>query len=171
MIKIIAAISLEGVIGVHNDGQYKLPWGKQDSVGDLKYFKDLTLNKTVIMGRNTYNSIGKELPQRRNIILTSKGIIVNQKLTDATGFDRAVRIAQAYGDDIYLIGGYNIYKDGLSYADEIILTVIPISVQKKFLEEDLIYFPEISDNIWKSCLILKHPYNEQLCIIKYRKCN
>ena len=117
MIKIIVAVSNNNVIGKDN----KLLW-KQSH--DLKRFKELTLNKKVIMGRKTYESIGKPLPNRENYILSrSKSDIKGCKILNS--IDDVMKIE----GEIFIIGGGEIYKKFINLADEILLTKVDCEVE------------------------------------------
>lgn len=133
MIGIIAAVSRNGVIGVEN----KIPW---DYPEDMKHFRKTTANSTVIMGRRTFESIGRPLPKRRNIVISRtkvevEGIETFSSLESIIGFQKAMEgfnaathIAtgpQPASQDIWLIGGASIYEEGMQYADEIHLTLTP----------------------------------------------
>lgn len=118
MITCLFACDLNGVIGVNG----KLPW---DIPSDLENFKKLTTGKTVIMGRKTYESIGKPLPNRRNIVLTRgkiEGVETYSSLNEA--------ISQCEGD-VFLIGGKRVLEEGFEIADKVILTSIPICVEEQ----------------------------------------
>lgn len=131
MIKIIAAISKNRVIGNDNKLMWKLS-------SDLKRFKELTSGNPVVMGRKTYESIGKPLPNRRNIIITRD---TNYEIS---GCEVVSSIEEAFlltNNDCYIIGGGEIYKQTINIADKIYLTL----VQKEF-EGDTI-FPEL-DKEW-----------------------
>lgn len=115
MINIIVASSENNVIGKDN----KLLWDLKD---DLKRFKDLTKNNTVIMGRKTYESIGKPLPNRVNIVLTRskkeiKGCIVVNSVKEA--LNKSDR-----NKEIFIIGGTEIYNQFLNYCNKIYLTLV-----------------------------------------------
>jgi dihydrofolate reductase len=130
MINIIVAASLNNVIGKDN----KLIW-RQSS--DLKRFKELTWGKTVVMGRKTYDSIGKPLPNRRNIVITRQNIEITgcevvHSLEDALKLD----------DEIFILGGGEIYKKSIILADRVYLTRILSEV------EGDTYFPQLGDE-WK----------------------
>jgi len=112
-ISIIVAASENNVIG--NAG--KLPW---DIPSDLKYFKKLTTGNVIIMGRKTYESIGRPLPNRINVIITrnkdykAEGCIIKSSLIEAT---------KSFEDgEIFIIGGGEIYKEALYMADRLYLT-------------------------------------------------
>lgn len=130
MVNIIVAHSTNNVIGKDN----QLIWRQS---ADLKRFKALTTGKTVVMGRKTYDSIGKPLPNRRNIVITRQNIeipgceVVNS-IEDALQLD----------SEIFILGGGEIYKKSIILADKIYLTKIHTNV------EGDTYFPEIG-NEWK----------------------
>jgi len=121
MISIIAAVSKNGVIGVDN----KLPW---DLPEDLKRFKELTTGNVVIMGRKTYESIGKPLPNRINIVITrNKDFFVSGVLT-ANSLDSA--LLKAGGNkDIFIIGGGEIYEQSMGFADKLYITEVDMEVE------------------------------------------
>lgn len=133
-ISIIAAISINNAIGLHNQLIWHLP-------ADLQFFKKTTLNSSIIMGRKTFDSIGKALPKRKNIVITSNsnfeapGCIVVSSLNDA--------IAQAGGEEVFIVGGANIYAQSMNIAHKLYIT----KVHHDF-EADT-FFPEIDTSIWK----------------------
>ena len=131
MISIIAAVSNNGVIGVDN----KLPW---DLPEDLKRFKELTTGNVVIMGRKTYESIGKPLPNRINIVITrNKDFFVPDVLT-ANSLNSA--LLKAGGNkDIFIIGGGEIYKQSMDFVDKLYITEVDMEVEGDTT------FPTISD--------------------------
>ena len=111
MISIIVACSENNVIGKDN----KLLW-KQSA--DLKRFKEITSGKSVIMGRKTYDSIGKPLPNRRNIVITRQNI----HIPGVEIFNSMENIITE--DETFVIGGGEIYKESIIFADKIYLTKI-----------------------------------------------
>jgi dihydrofolate reductase len=122
MIGIIAAVSQNGVIGV--DGS--IPWNYPE---DMRHFRLTTLNSVIIMGRKTFESIGKPLPKRKNIVISSNQI---KELTNYSPFEieQFSTIEDAFDNikessDIWFIGGAKIYEAAMSYADEIHLTLTP----------------------------------------------
>ena len=133
-IKIIAALSTNRVIG----DKGKIPWFIR---GELKRFKDITMGHNVVMGRKTFESIGKVLEGRRNIIIS------NNKSFEADGaivehsFDLAVSQCDK-GKDTFIIGGSKIYEMALEYCDYLYLTVI----HKPFPGDT--YFPEYDARKW-----------------------
>lgn len=118
MINIIVAMDKNQIIGLNND----LPWKLS---GDLKYFKEITSNKIVVMGRKTYESIGKPLPNRTNIVLTKDsnlridGVEICNSILDILK-----RSYEYINEDIYIIGGSEIYKAFLPYVNRLYITMI-----------------------------------------------
>tara|TARA_R110000751_G_C13615649_1_gene463910 strand:+ start:240 stop:710 length:471 start_codon:yes stop_codon:yes gene_type:complete len=137
MINIIVATSENNVIGKGNDIPWYIP-------KDLEHFKKLTTGNTVIMGRKTYESLPKEyrpLPNRINIVITrdksyqAKGCLVVNSLEDA--------LRKADNDkEIFIIGGGQIYREGLKFAERIYLTKIHNNI------EGDTYFPKLN-KFWK----------------------
>ncbi len=134
-ISIIVAAATNNVIG--SDGE--LPWRLPE---DLKRFKQLTIGKPVIMGRLTYESIGKPLPDRRNIVLSArKGLnIEGCEVVDTP--DAAIRLAGG-AEEVMVIGGGGVYSQMLPMADRIYMTRINATVDGDTL------FPELDDNEWQ----------------------
>lgn len=116
MISLILAMDNDRVIG--NKGQ--LPW---HIPSDLKHFKETTLGKTVIMGRKTYDSIGKPLPNRKNIVITSKASIEGVEVSN--NIDALLNKYKNSEEEIFVIGGASIYNTALPYASKIVLSLIP----------------------------------------------
>ena len=122
-LSLIVAVSKNGFIG--KDGS--LPWQISE---DLKRFRKITSNSVVIMGKNTYLSIGKALPNRENIIVSTTlksadGCTIVRSLDEAIGLSRE----NFPSKDIFLIGGYAIYKTGEAFADTLYLTKVDIEVE------------------------------------------
>lgn len=141
-LSLIAAAANNNVIGRNNE----LPWHLPQ---DLKYFKSVTLGKPVIMGRKTFESIGKPLPGRTNIVITRQanwqhaGVLVASSVQDALALAENFRneLGQT-ADEVMVIGGAEIYRCALPLADKIYLTRI---------DEDIVgdaWFPQLSDEDW-----------------------
>lgn len=133
-ISLIAAMGKNKVIGKNNSLPWHLP-------ADMKRFRELTRNKPIIMGRKTYESIGRPLPDRKNIIITkdksyrAEGCIIAHSINEA--------LSSAEGaDEVMIIGGANVYRQFLPIADKIYLTIIG-----KDFEGDA-YFPQYG-NEWR----------------------
>ena len=117
VVSIITCTSKNSVIGI--DG--KLPWYYPK---DLIFFKNVTSGYPVIMGRKTFESLGKALPGRLNIVISSSEIS-DSNVTRATSLENALEICYFNkANRVFLIGGESVYKAGLKYADEILLTRI-----------------------------------------------
>lgn len=139
-ISLIAALSENRVIGINND----LPW---HIPGDLKRFKDLTTGHPIIMGRKTFESLGRVLPNRTNIVITRDVAKFNEEAKRTglvpeevvTSLDEAIEKAkESFGgsDEIFIIGGGQIFEQALPQADRLYLTII----HKTVLGDA--YFPE-----------------------------
>jgi dihydrofolate reductase len=115
----IWAVSPEGVIGVGG----RIPWHYP---ADLKRFKRLTRGTMVVMGRATFESIGRALPERRNVVVTSRSL-------DVAGIERAGSIDEALavaGDgDVWFIGGARIYEGAMPYVETIDVTYVPDRIE------------------------------------------
>lgn len=143
-IAIIAAIAKNRVIGKEG----KMPWGKS-LPADLKRFKQLTMNKAVIMGSKTFQSLGKPLAHRKNIVLTR-----NRNL-NISGCSIAHSIKEALSEakdskEIMIIGGASIYKQFLPLADKMYLTIIDAD-----FEGDA-FFPKYNKNEWTEIMRESH---------------
>jgi dihydrofolate reductase len=143
MISIIVAYDKNKAIGKDN----KLCW-KQSA--DLKRFKELTTGKTVVMGRKTFESIGKPLPNRRNIVLTRQDINI-----DGVEIIKSIEDIKGIEGDIIIIGGGEIYKNCLILADKIFATEIDCEI-----EADT-WFPNFSENDWMIESIERHKADEK----------
>ena len=127
---ILVATSPEGIIGKNNT----IPWHYPE---DLKRFKKLTIGKTIIMGRNTWESLPiKPLPERRNIVITSSTI------ENIECFKSITEAVDTCKGDIWFIGGAGIYEESMNLADFIDMTLVPDSVTGN----NCIYFPKIGNN-------------------------
>lgn len=133
-LSIIVAIAKNGAIGINNT----LPWHLPE---DLKRFKALTMGHHIVMGRKTYESLGRLLPGRTSVIVTRnqgykvEGALVAHSLQDA--------IALCEDDDeVFLIGGAELYQDGLKLANKLYITEIALEV------EGDAFFPDFSHQKW-----------------------
>ena len=128
---ILVAVSPEGIIGKDNT----IPWHYS---ADLKRFKRLTTDNTLIMGRKTWESLPiKPLPNRRNIVITRSSI------KDIECFQSIDDALQTCEGDVWFIGGAGIYQEAMQKADIIDMSLVPDNVNG----EDCIYFPTI-DKSW-----------------------
>ncbi|VVB81514.1 Dihydrofolate reductase HdrA [uncultured archaeon] len=132
---IIAAMTKSRVIGKNN----QLPWHLSD---DLKNFKKLTAGNTVIMGRKTFESIGKPWPDRNNIVISSS-MSPTENIIVAKTVEEAVQKANSFKKEVFIIGGASVYFQALPFADKLYLS---------FVKDDYngdAYFPELNQNEWK----------------------
>ena len=120
---------------------------------DLKHFKNLTLNHTIIMGRKTHESIGKALPDRRNIVVTRREEYTSEGCEIANSLQEAVDLCQKE-KEVFIIGGGEVYKQAIYAADKIYLTRI-----NGVFEGD-VKFPEFTISDWKLIKYLKYKADE-----------
>jgi len=144
MIKMIAAVSKNGIIGVDN----KIPW---DYPEDMKFFRKMTADSVVVMGRKTFESIGRPLPKRRNIVVSriAKGLGTLKNVENievASSVRQAIDMCEGETRNIWLIGGESVYTDGLEFADEIYITEIPKVVDTE--HKQFARFPYISTSLF-----------------------
>lgn len=138
---LIAAYAQNRVVGIDN----KLPWHLPE---DLKYFKRCTSGKAIIMGRKTYESIGRPLPNRTNIVITRNPAFKADGVKVVTSLNDAIELAAAVNevngvDEIMVIGGAAIYEITLPMADRLYLTHVHAQV------EGDAYFPEVDFSNWR----------------------
>ncbi len=119
MLSLFVAHANDRVIGYEND----MPW---DVPGDLAYFKRRTMGKPIIMGRKTYESIGRPLPGRLNIIITRNASYeVPEGVVVTTSLEEAIRVGYADGaQELMIIGGEQIFKEAIDRADRMYITKI-----------------------------------------------
>ena len=127
MIILIAAVGKNNELGKDNKLLWNLP-------NDLKFFKEITLNKTVVMGYNTYLSLPRLLPNRKNVVLYEKD------LKDVITYHSKEELLNSLKEDLYIIGGANVYKQFIDDASVIYLTEI---VDSKDAD---VYFPKFNKN-------------------------
>ena len=136
ILSLLVAADENNLIGNQN----KLPWHLPD---DLKYFKNLTWGMPVIMGRKTYESVGKPLPGRQNIVITRNREWNHPKIDVVHDIESAIQLAkQRDVKEIFIIGGAEIFTTSMATADRVYLTRI------HHVFEGDVYFPEL-DKEWK----------------------
>ena len=128
-IKMIAAIGQNNELGKNNDLIWYLP-------NDLKFFKETTIGKTVLMGKNTFYSLPKVLPNRKNIVLTNENILNVETSNDIF---KTISKYKKEDKDIYIIGGAYVYNEclRLKIVDEILITIVPTVVEGADTKVDL----------------------------------
>jgi len=136
ILSLLVAASENNVIGRDN----KLPWHLPD---DLKYFKNLTWAMPILMGRKTFDSIGKPLPGRKSIVITRNNDWHHEGVDVVHSLEAAVEKAKEYGaKEIFVIGGAEIFKTSLPNAARIYLT----RIHHQF--DGDVFFPVINEDQW-----------------------
>lgn len=146
---IIVATGQNRVIGKNG----KIPWRLS---ADLRRFKELTMGHPIIMGRKTYESLGKPLPGRTNIILSLDGNFKAEGCKVLCFLIEALEIASTLDSEkIFIMGGGQVYKDALFFADEIYLTLVKASF------EGDVFFPELNPAEWSEVNREQHEKDEK----------
>ncbi|MGZ3754762.1 MAG: dihydrofolate reductase [Mucilaginibacter sp.] len=148
IVTIVVAIAENNAIGKDNKLLWYLP-------NDLKHFKTITTGHTVIMGRKTYESVGKPLPNRRNIIITRQNITIDG--CEVVNSIEAALALCSLENEVFIVGGAEIYRQAMPLTNRIYLTI----VHQEF-EADT-FFPTIVANEWKEVYREDHePDNKNL---------
>ena len=137
MITIIAAIAKNNALGKDNDLIWHLP-------ADLKRFKKITTGHHILMGRNTFESIGKPLPNRTTVIITKNSDYTIDGCLIANSVEEAIELAK-FDDEVFVIGGAQVYKYAM---DNNLVDKLDITMVHEEFEAD-VFFPEIDTTIWK----------------------
>ncbi len=149
MITIIAAIGKNNALGKNNDLIWHLP-------ADLKRFKKITTGHTILMGRNTFESIGKPLPNRTTIIITRNDNYFVEDCFIANSIEKAIEMAQK-DNRIFIIGGAQIYQQAM---EQNLVDRLDITLVHQEFEAD-VYFPKIDLKIWKEVARENHKADEK----------
>lgn len=147
MITLIAATAENNALGKNNDLLWHLP-------DDFKRFKTITSGHYIIMGRKTFESFPKPLPNRTHIIITRQKKYAPENCIVVHSLEKAIEIAPK-NEDVFIIGGGEIYQQSIAVADKIELTRVHTS-----LEADT-FFPEINSNEWELIFQEYHPQDEK----------
>lgn len=147
MITLIAAAAENNALGKDNQLVWHLP-------NDFKRFKEITSGHYIIMGRKTFESFPKPLPNRTHIIITRQKNYQVEGCIVVNSIEKAIEVA-AKDEDIFIIGGAEIYAQSIDFADKIELTRVHAN-----FEAD-VYFPEINLNHWKLIFEEKHLKDEK----------
>lgn len=140
-INLIAAIGKNNELGYNKDLIWKIK-------GDLKFFKNTTIGLPVVMGRRTFESLPKVLPQRENIVISSTMEDVNKEIKLYRSVKEFLEEYKKYNGDVFVIGGESIYSQFIDLADKIYLTEIDDSKLSD------VYFPKFDKNKYSKNLIL-----------------
>ena len=140
-ISMIACVGENLELGKNNDLLWHLP-------NDLKFFKQVTLGKTVIMGRRTYESLPSKLPKRRNIVI----MLPNEEKIDGVdifySIDEVLEEVKNTNEEVFIIGGASIYRQFLPYATKLYLTEV-----KKSDKDADVYFPNFNKDEYKKTIL------------------
>jgi dihydrofolate reductase len=120
---IIAIVAVAKNLAIGKDG--KLPWHYP---ADLKFFKDTTTGNAVVMGANTFEAIGKALPNRLNVVLSRRRRIDSPDVMQLASFEEVVELSKYLNRDIYIIGGAKTYEAFADVIDKWLVTEVPIDV-------------------------------------------
>ncbi|MDB4297245.1 dihydrofolate reductase [Flavobacteriaceae bacterium] len=159
MTTIIAAKAQNNELGKDNDLIWHLP-------ADLKRFKAITTGHHIIMGRNTYESIGRPLPNRTTVIITRNTDYTAEGCIVVNSIEKAIDIAKE-DDNAFIIGGAQIYNDAINFVD-----VLDICEVHETFEAD-VYFPTIDKTIWEEVERTDHTADEKnkhnYSFVKYKR--
>lgn len=136
MISLLLAMDANRLIGREN----QLPWHLPK---DLAYFKRMTMNHKIVMGRKTFDSIGRPLPGRENIILTRDKQFSRNDCLIIHSMDELLELSKQSDEEIFVIGGSEIFKEILPHSDRLYIT----HIYHEF--EGDTYFPETDDEDWE----------------------
>jgi len=148
LISLIVAMDKHCLIGRDN----QLPWHLPQ---DLAYFKKVTMNHKIIMGRKTFESIGRPLPGRENIIITRDSTYSQEGCTILHSIDEILKLSSRSNEELFVIGGAEIFKEILSVSDRLYITEID-----DVFEGDT-YFPDRKETEWKKISIEKGTKDEK----------
>lgn len=144
---LIAALADNGIIG--RDGE--LPWHLPD---DLRRFKRVTTGHAVVMGRRTFESVGKPLPGRRNVVLTRDASWSAEGVEVAASLDEAMSLLQDAGE-VFILGGESVYRAALPRAGRLVLTRVHAEI------EGDTRFPDWDCEAWRLVEREEHPADER----------
>lgn len=144
-ITLIAAIGINRELGYNNDLIWKIP-------EDLKFFRDNTVGKYIVMGLNTFNSLPKLLPNRKHIVLTHSDIDLGSSVMIFHSVDELLSFVSDVDEEVMVIGGGMIYSQMIKYANKMLLTEINDS------NDCDVYFPKFDVNEWDREIVSCHTY-------------
>lgn len=148
MTTLVVAMGRNNEIGHQNQLLWHLP-------KDLRHFKEITAGHPVVMGRKTFESIGKPLPNRTNIVVSRQKDWFQEGILIVGTIKEAIKFAKKIDEDIYIIGGGSIYEQTVDLADRIELTVVDGD-----FEAD-VFFPKISPGDWRKTNEICHDKDEK----------
>ena len=144
---LIAAVAENNALGKNNDLLWHLP-------NDFKRFKEVTSGHYIVMGRKTFESFPKPLPNRTHVIITRQKDFKHEGCIVVSDIEKAIE-ACPENEDIYIIGGGEIYTQSIHFADQLDITRVHHSFDAD------VYFPEINPDIWELTNETFHPKDEK----------
>lgn len=160
MVTTVVAMGRNREIGKENQLLWHLP-------KDLKHFKELTSGHPIIMGRKTYESIGKPLPNRTNIVISRKLDWFQEGILIVGSIKEALKFSQKMDEQVFIIGGGNIYEQTLEVTDRLEVTLVDAA-----LDADT-FFPAIDENLWQktseSCQEKDEQHAYEFCFQTYER--
>ena len=149
IISAIVAMNPDGLIGDQN----KIPWHLP---ADLKYFKKITLGHHILMGRKCFDSIGKSLPGRKNIVVTKNPTFIVTDCIITNSIEEGILIAQQNKEEeMFIIGGGEIYRQSMHLVNKLYLTMV------QFNGSGDVFFPQIDYNEWSLISDEKHTSDDK----------
>lgn len=140
MIYLVVAFDNERLIG-QSGSSNGMPWNNSE---DLKHFKETTINKTIVMGKTTFNAIGRPLPKRKTIVVSKSGFEYDHpNVSVHNDLESLINEYKQKNEDLYICGGASIYKQSLDLVDEMIVSKIP------GVHTGDAYFPDFSHTDFK----------------------
>lgn len=146
-ITLIAAVGKNRELGRDNDLIWSIP-------EDLKFFRDNTVGKPIVMGMNTLNSLPKLLPNRKHIVLTRRNVELDSEIVVVHSIEELLQYIESLDEEVMIIGGAQIYSQMIEYANKMLLTEID--------DEEVadVYFPEFSLKDWDRDALSNHRYED-----------
>ena len=149
LISTIVATAQNNVIGKDNQIPWYLP-------ADLQYFKKITINHHIIMGRNCFESIGRPLPKRTNVVVTRNPFFIATGCVVTHSIEEALRLAEKNGEEeVFIIGGGEVYQQSVEFWDRIYWTEVALNT------EGDVFFPKIEMKNWKLTSEEKHAKDDK----------
>ena len=145
-VTLIAAVGKNRELGYKNDLIWKIP-------EDLKFFKENTIGKSIVMGINTLNSLPNLLVDRKHIVLTHKDLKLDDSIVVVHSICQLLQYIDSTFEEVMIIGGARVYSQMIEYADKMLLT----EIDDEALAD--VYFPEFLIDNWDRELISNHSYN------------
>ena len=141
-------MGLDNGIGADNQLLWHLP-------KDLKYFKETTTGHPIIMGRKTYESIGKPLPNRTNIVVSKRKDWFEEGILIVGSVKEALKFAKKMNENIFVIGGGNIYEQTIDLADKLQVTLVKTQSKAE------VFFPKINLKVWDKTAEICHEKDDK----------